>query len=50
MKPALYVETSIISYLTARQSRDIVTAAQQEITRDLYIAVSTTSGMDYLLT
>ena len=33
MKPALYVETSIVSYLAARQSRDLITAARQEITR-----------------
>ena len=34
MKPLLYVETSIVSYLTAWQSRDIVTAARQQITRE----------------
>jgi predicted nucleic acid-binding protein len=33
MEPNLYIETSIISYLTARRSRDIITAARQEITR-----------------
>ena len=33
MKPRLYIETSILSYLTARQSRDIITAARQELTR-----------------
>ncbi len=33
--PALaYIETSIISYLTMRPSRDVVTAAAQAITRD----------------
>ncbi len=30
----IYIETSIISYLTARRSRDIITLAQQEITRE----------------
>jgi hypothetical protein len=30
----LYVETSIISYLTGQPSRDIVTAARQQLTRD----------------
>ena len=30
----LYIETSIVSYLTARQSRDLITAARQEITRE----------------
>lgn len=34
MKPKLYVETSIVSYLTARPSRDLITAARQEITRE----------------
>ena len=34
MKSTLYVETSIVSYLTARRSRDIITAARQEITRE----------------
>lgn len=38
MKPTLYVETSIVSYLTARRSRDIVTAARQEITREWWNA------------
>ena len=33
MKPKLYVETSIISYLTARPSRDPIIAARQQITR-----------------
>jgi hypothetical protein len=30
----LYIETSIISYLTAQPSRDIVTAGRQQITRE----------------
>ena len=33
-KPSVYVETSIISYLTARPSRDVVVAAYQEVTRE----------------
>ncbi|HEV7505090.1 MAG TPA: type II toxin-antitoxin system VapC family toxin [Thermoanaerobaculia bacterium] len=33
-KPKLYVETSIVSYLTAQPSRDIITAARQQLTRD----------------
>jgi len=33
MKSRLYVETTIPSYLTARPSRDIVRAAEQEMTR-----------------
>jgi predicted nucleic acid-binding protein len=31
---SVYLETSIISYLVARPSRDLVTAARQELTRD----------------
>ena len=33
-KPSVYVETSIVSYLTARPSRDLVIAAQQAVTRE----------------
>ena len=34
MKPKVYIETSVVSYLTARRSRDVVIAAYQEITRE----------------
>lgn len=34
MKPTVYIETSIISYLTARTSNDIRAAAWQNITAD----------------
>ena len=33
MKQRVYIETSVISYLTGRPSRDMVVAAHQEITR-----------------
>ena len=33
MKPKVYLETTIPSYLTGRPSRDVVTAAHQQITR-----------------
>jgi hypothetical protein len=33
MKPKVYVETSVLSYLVARPSRDAVTAGRQVITR-----------------
>ena len=32
MKPSLYIETSVVSYLTTRPSRDLVTAARQQLT------------------
>jgi len=34
MKAKVYIETTVISYLTARSSRDIVVAGHQQITRD----------------
>jgi hypothetical protein len=34
MKPTVYLETSIISYLSARISRDLVVAGRQQITRN----------------
>ncbi len=34
MKPKIYLETSVIGYLTSRPSRDLVTAANQQLTRD----------------
>ena len=34
MKPRVYVETTIVSYLAARPSRDLITAAHQQITQD----------------
>jgi hypothetical protein len=36
MKPRIYLETSVISYLTAQPSRDILVAAHQSITHDLW--------------
>ncbi len=34
MKPTVYIETSFVSYLTARPSRDLVLAANQRLTSD----------------
>lgn len=33
-QPLVYVETSVISYLTSRPSRDLVVAGHQQITQD----------------
>jgi hypothetical protein len=38
VKPKIYLETSIVSYLTSLPSRDIVTAARQQLTRDWWVA------------
>lgn len=34
MKPKVYLETTVVSYFTAKPSRDIVTAAHQQITQE----------------
>ena len=34
MKEKVYIETSVVSYATARPSRDLIVAARQEITRE----------------
>ena len=34
MQPRAYLETTIASYLTARPSRDLITAANQQMTHD----------------
>lgn len=34
MKPKAYLETTILSYLSARPSRDLITAAHQQITHE----------------
>ena len=39
MNNKLYLETSIISYYTARPSRDLVIAARQEITREIWLVL-----------
>ncbi len=34
MNPSIYLETSVIGYLTSRISRELVTAANQQVTRE----------------
>jgi len=34
VKPTVYIETSVISYLTAKPSRDLIIAAHQQITSE----------------
>jgi len=34
MKPKVYIETTIVSYLASKPSRDLITAAHQQITHD----------------
>ena len=33
-KQTIYIETSVVSYFTARPSRDLIVAAHQQITHD----------------
>jgi hypothetical protein len=41
MKDRVYVETTIVSYLTARPSRDLIVAGHQQITQDWWDSRST---------
>ncbi len=34
MKPTAYLETTVVSYLTAKPARDLLRAAEQEVTRE----------------
>ena len=36
MKPLLYIETSVVSYLTGRSSRDTIIAGHQVATQELW--------------
>ena len=66
MKPRVYVETTVISYLTARPARDVVVAGHQQSTRDwweiasdrfelvvsdlVHVAIAAANGVEYLVT
>jgi len=58
MKPRVYIETSFVSYLTSRSSRDIVVAGHQQeqvlppaaADDALHLAIAVTNGVEYLLT
>ena len=36
MKPRVYIETTVISYLAARPSRDLIIAARHEVAREVW--------------
>jgi predicted nucleic acid-binding protein len=40
MKKHIYIETTVVSYLTAKPSRDIMIAGHQEVTRELWAKLS----------
>jgi predicted nucleic acid-binding protein len=40
MKKQIYIETTVVSYLTARPSRDLMIAGHQEVTRELWDKLS----------
>ena len=46
MKPRVYVETTVISYLTARPARDVVVAGHQQSTRDWWETASDREDRD----
>jgi hypothetical protein len=40
MKKRIYIETTVVSYLTAKPSRDIMVAAHQDATREVWSQLS----------
>jgi len=50
MKQKLYIETSVISYLVARPSRDLLVAARQEATAELWSKLLSSGFTGYVST
>ena len=46
MKRRVYIETTVITYLTARPARDVVVARHQPSTRDWWEAASDRADID----
>lgn len=47
MKPRVYLETSVVSYLVGRLSRDVIVLGNQELTREWW--TSKRSGYDFFI-
>jgi predicted nucleic acid-binding protein len=50
MKEKLYIETSVVSYLAARPSRDLLIAARQEATAELWSKLLSSGFTGYVST
>ena len=61
MRKQLYLETTVVSYLTALPNRDLVVAGHQEATRELWtilparedalhVAIAAVNGIDIIVT
>jgi len=50
MKKKLYIETSVISYLAAKRSRDLLIAARQEATSELWSKLHSSGFTGYVST
>jgi predicted nucleic acid-binding protein len=50
MKQKLYIETSVVSYLAARRSRDLLIAARQEATAELWSKLHSSGLTGYVST
>lgn len=48
MKPKVYIETTVVSYLAARTSRDLLVAARQEATAELWSKLLTSEFVAYV--